>query len=254
MNIRLDGKIALVTGGAKNLGRAIALEMAKAGADVIVTTKSNKKDLDETLLQIQKLGRKAHGFLVDASQSDEVNKQLDICYNLFGKIDILVNNAALRLHSTFLDITPEEWEMVVGANLMGPINFCKGVIPKMLRNNFGRIVNVSGMDAFHSYVPPRAHNIVSKSGLLGLTKALAREFATKGINVNNVVPCVLDTERDLKQYPWWPLPQEKINQMIPKGRLGRPEEIAQMVVYLCSEYADFITGQSLHGNGGAYMP
>lgn len=244
--INLDGKVALVTGSSRNIGRAIALELGKQGASVVINARTSAEEAQSTAQEVEALGVKAISVLADVADENQVQAMVKQVLDEFGRIDILVNNTGLRRSRPITDMTTEEWRSVLGVNLDGPFFCCRAVVPSMLATGWGRIINVSGLNAFIGRTE-WSHVCASKMGALGLTRALAVELATQKITVNHIVPGLINTslgsstdEKTVKRIA-----------TVPQGRLGLPEEIANMCVFLASDAASFITGQTLHVNGGA---
>jgi 3-oxoacyl-[acyl-carrier protein] reductase len=277
----LDGKAALVTGGSRGIGQAIAIKLAGEGADVAVNYQSRKDqaadvidfinktdrldDLDEMIKMIdimdtvdqakevremiESMGRRAILCQANVGNMDEVNKMRDKAVAEFGKIDILVNNAGIVKDKSFVKMTSEMWEDVISVNLTGTFNCSKAVIEGMLERQYGRIVNISSVIGRMGN-RGQANYAASKAGIIGLTQTLAKEFADKGVTVNAIAPGFVGTDM-LKSVPASIM--EKILAQIPMGRLGRPEEIASAVTYLVSPEAGYITGQVIDVNGGLYI-
>jgi 3-oxoacyl-[acyl-carrier protein] reductase len=277
----LDGKAALVTGGSRGIGQAIAIKLAREGADVAVNYQSRKDqaadvidfinktdrldDLDEMIKMIdimdtvdqakevremiESMGRRAILCQANVGKMDEVNKMRDKAVAEFGKIDILVNNAGIVKDKSFVKMTSEMWDDVISVNLTGTFNCSKAVIEGMLERQYGRIVNISSVIGRMGN-RGQANYAASKAGIIGLTQTLAKEFADKGVTVNAIAPGFIGTDM-LKSVPANIM--EKILAQIPMGRLGRPEEIASAVAYLVSPEAGYITGQVIDVNGGLYI-
>jgi NAD(P)-dependent dehydrogenase (short-subunit alcohol dehydrogenase family) len=277
----LDGKAALVTGGSRGIGQAIAIRLADAGANVAVNYQSSKDqaadvidfinktdridDLDELIKMIdimdtveqakevrdmiESMGRHAIICQANVGKMDEVNKMRDKAVAEFGKIDILVNNAGIVKDKSFVKMTSEMWDDVISVNLTGTFNCSKAVIDGMLERHYGRIVNISSVIGRMGN-RGQANYAASKAGIIGLTQTLAKEFADKGVTVNAVAPGFIGTDM-LKSVPAKIM--EKILAQIPMGRLGKPEEVASAVTYLVSPEAGYITGQVIDINGGLYI-
>lgn len=255
----LHGKAALVMGAGRNIGRAIALAFAAQGADVAVHARASRGEVDSVAKEVVALGRRGLPVLGDLAARVDVERVVRETVAAFGKVDILVNTPAIRPSQWFHEITDADWRRVMDVNLYGPFVACQAVIPGMLQRRWGRIINFSGSGAFTG-APRRAHVMVTKTGILGLTRGLAREYAASGITVNTVVPGVFETERTAawdmghsSSVPAVPLPAH-VGPGEPRiGRRGHPEEIGALCAYLASDAAAFITGQSLHINGGGYL-
>ena len=243
----LQGKVALVTGSGRNIGRATVLELARRGANVVVNARTNRQEAESVAREATSLGVKALALVADVSVQEQVVRMVDEALAELGQIDILVNNAGLRRESSITEMSLEEWREVLGVNLDGPFYCCQAVVPAMISAGGGRIINVSGLNAFAGRAD-WAHVCASKMGALGLTRALALELAPQGILVNHIVPGAFDTARAGGQGV---VPVAQIAAGIPLGRLGMPEEVAQTCAFLASDEASFITGQTIHVNGGA---
>ena len=243
----LEGKAAVVTGGARGLGRAIALRLAKDGVAVAVWD-LNGAGAQETAQMIIDQGGKAIGLAADSSLATEIAAAADESRAALGPISILVNNAALSPFAKFEDLDEETWDRLMAINLKGPFLCVKEIIPDMLARGWGRIINIASSSA-QAGTPNQAHYAATKGGVLGFTKALAMEFATRGITVNAVPPGFVNTE-GLQESP---VDVEAYAPMTPMRRAGRPENIAAAVAFLASEDADYITGHTLSVNGGRYL-
>ena len=246
----LSGKTAIVTGSGRNIGRATALELARRGASVVVNARSNQGEADAVVGEIEALGGKAIAALADVGVQAQVDAMVDDALSAFGRVDILINNAGLRAADSITDMTPEQWRSVLAVNLDGPFYCSRAVIPGMIERGWGRIINVSGLNAFKGRAD-WAHVCASKMGALGLTRALAAELAEHGILVNHIVPGAFDTTPPPGQSDAFAAPAPARAVGIPVGRLGMPEEIATACAFLASDDASFITGQTIHVNGGA---
>ncbi len=241
----LKGKVALVTGSGRNIGRATALELARRGADVVVNARSNREEAEAVASEVRALGARAIPILADVGDFEQLDSMMDAALGEFGRIDILVNNAGLRAPAPITEMSVAQWREVMAVNLDGPFYLCKAVVPGMIEAGGGRIINVSGLNAFRGHAG-WAHVSASKMGALGLTRALAMELAPHGILVNHVVPGAFDTMPEGAPTP----PTHRLAP-IPLGRLGMPEEIGKTCAFLASDDAGFITGQAIHVNGGA---
>ena len=244
---RLEGKVALVTGSGRNIGRATVLKLAAEGANVVVNARANREEVDSVAEEARALGVEALAILADVADRDQVNGMVASAVERFGKIDILINNAAIRPHKPFTDLTQEDWERVRGVVLDGAFYCTRAVISSMVANRFGRILFFTGEGAFVG-APQRAHVSAAKMGLIGLARGLASEFAPHNIRVNVVCPGRIDTSGDLSWYPQGGMADPS---GIPLGRLGTVDDLAAACVFLVTDDCGFITGQTLHVNGGA---
>jgi NAD(P)-dependent dehydrogenase (short-subunit alcohol dehydrogenase family) len=244
---KLDGKVALVTGSGRNIGRATILKMAAEGANVVVNARSNQAEADSVAEEARALGVKAMAILADVSSKEQVDSMVSMAMAEFGKIDILVNNAAIRPHKPFLEVTLEDWEYVRGVVLDGAFYTTSAIMPSMVKNEYGRIIFFTGDGAFQG-PPERAHVSAAKMGLVGMCRSLASEFAPKNIRVNVVSPGSIDTSREHPE--WYPDARPPDASHIPMQRQGKVDEIASTVMFLISDEGGFITGQSIHANGG----
>lgn len=237
------GKVALVTGAARNIGRAIALSLAAGGAKVAVVTRSNIEQARGVVNEIKAMGCDADAFLADMAEPAQINAMADAVIKRFGRLDILVLNAALREHVHFDQISFEDWRRVLNTNLDSAFVATKACLPALKKAGDGRIVNFAGVTALLG-LKDRAHVAASKHGIVGLTKALAQDLAEFGIRVNCISPGQIDTSRA----PGHELPNRTSG--IPLGRRGTSFEIAGMVRSLCGPTGAYITGQTIHINGG----
>ena len=246
---KLEGKVALVTGSGRNIGRATVLKLAAEGANVVVNSRSNQDEAEAVAGEARALGVKALSVIADVAKKDQVDAMLAKAFSEFGRIDILVNNAAIRPHKPFTELTLQDWEEVRGVVLDGAFYCTRGVIESMVKHHYGRILFFTGEGAF-SGAAKRGHVSAAKMGLVGLARSLASEFAPYNIRVNVVCPGSIDTSRANPQwYPGRP-PDAK---GIPVGRQGHVDEIAGTCLFLVSDDSGFITGQTIHANGGVAM-
>jgi 3-oxoacyl-[acyl-carrier protein] reductase len=244
----LTGRVAIVTGAGRNIGRAIALSLAAAGAAVVVNARANKAEADAVVREIEAAGGKALAAIGDVVDEAAVARMADAAVARFGRIDILVNNAALRAEKALADMTLAEWREVVSVVLDGAFNCVKVCLPHLKKSDGAAIVNVGGLSA-HTGAAHRAHVVTAKAGLVGFTRALALELSDDRIRVNTVTPGVMAMPRPAGQ----PEPQHHsmVRQLV--GRRGLPEDIAAAVRFLCSPGSGYITGQNIQVNGGSYM-
>jgi 3-oxoacyl-[acyl-carrier protein] reductase len=243
---KLDGKVALVTGSGRNIGRATVLKLAGEGAHVVVNARSNQSEADAVVREAQGLGVKAIAVVADVASKTQVEAMAARALSEFGRVDILINNAAIRPHKPFTELTPEDWESVRGVVLDGAIYLTRAVIESMVKNGYGRILFFTGEGAFVGG-SGRAHVSAAKMGLVGFARGLASEFAARNIRVNVVSPGSIDTRRD---NPEWYGNRQPSAEGIPLGRQGKVDEIAATCLFLVSDDGGFITGQTIHVNGG----
>jgi NAD(P)-dependent dehydrogenase (short-subunit alcohol dehydrogenase family) len=244
---KLDGRVALVTGSGRNIGRATALKLAAEGADVVVNARSNQEEAESVAAEAREMGVKALPVLADVSNKEQVDSMVNMAMSEFGKIDILINNAAIRPHKPFTELTLQDWEYVRGVVLDGAFYCTRAVINSMVDNNFGRILFFTGDGAFRGGAG-RSHVSAAKMGLVGFARGLASEFAGNNVRVNVVSPGSIDTSR---ANPEWYQNRPPDAAGIPLGRQGSVNEIAATCLFLVSEDGGFITGQTVHVNGGA---
>jgi 3-oxoacyl-[acyl-carrier protein] reductase len=246
----LSGKVVLVTGGARNIGRAIATALAAGGAGVMVNALASREDADATVRDIEAAGGAAASVLADVTDPDAVAAMVDATIARFGRLDALVNNAAIRPEAQFPDLALADWRRVLSIVLDGAFLCAQACLPHIARAGGGSIVNIGG-ETGHRGAAHRAHVVTAKAGLAGMTKALALDLAPMHITVNCVVPGRIDTVRAAPAAPGEPVHRPVVP---PIGRLGFPGEVAAVVRMLCGPDARYITGQSIHVNGGGYMP
>lgn len=244
----LEGKVALVTGAARNIGRAICVALAEAGADIVVNTKSSVDAAQETARLVQAAGARALVVQADVTDEAAVAGMVRQATETFGGIDILVNNAAIRKEGLLETVTLAEWHSLLAIILDGAFLCTQACVPSMRQRGGGAIVNIGGMTG-HSGAKQRVHVVTAKAGLVGFTKAIAHDLAVDRITANCVVPGMLDTQREGGVQP-----KHHSDRATLMDRLGQPAEVAGLVRYLCGPQAGYITGQSLHINGGNLMP
>ncbi len=246
----LAGKVALVTGGARNIGRCIALSLASGGATVMVNANTSRAEGEETVAMVKKAGGKAALHIADVTDPKAVQALVDDTVKQFGRIDLVVNNAAIRAETPFEKIPYEEWKRVISIVLDGAFLTTQAALPHLIKAGGGAVVNIGGLTG-HKGALNRSHVVAAKGGLAAMTKAVALDLAQHNITVNCVVPGTVDTVRGLPGAP--PRPDHRVS-LPPAGRRGLPEEIAAMVRMLCGPDARYVTGQSMHVNGGGLMP
>jgi 3-oxoacyl-[acyl-carrier protein] reductase len=245
----LDGKVVLVTGGSRGIGRAIALKMAKHGANVAINYAGNANAANEVAALIQGLGKESLTLRADVANASEVNAMVDQVVDKFGKIDILVNNAGITRDNLLLRMKDEEWDEVIDTNLKGVFHCIKAVARPMMKQRAGRIINIASVVAAMGNAG-QANYTAAKAGVIGLTKTAARELAPRNITVNAIAPGFIETDMTAV------LPEdvkEKLKAQIPLSRFGQPDDVAELAVFLASDGAAYITGQTIFVDGGMYM-
>lgn len=245
----LTNQVAIVTGASRGIGRAIAVALGEAGASVIVNYAGNASAADETVALVEAAGGRAVKVQADISRLEEAERLAAQALEQFGRIDILVNNAGITRDNLIMRMKEEEFDQVIQTNLKGVFNGIKAVTRQMMKQRSGRIVNISSVVGSLGNAG-QANYTAAKAGVIGLTKAAARELASRGITVNCVAPGYIETE--MTEH----LPdqlKEQLLQQIPLARMGLPEEIAKVVRFLVSDEASYMTGQTIHVDGGMYM-
>jgi 3-oxoacyl-[acyl-carrier protein] reductase len=245
-NKELAGKVALVTGAARNIGRAIAIALAEAGTTVAVNARAAKDDVEAVAKEIRDAGGTAEVFMADIADGNAVKGMVDAIVKKFGKVDILVLNASIRKETAFIDMSFEEWRSLLSITLDGSFHCTKACLPSMIAAGGGSIVTLGGMTAL-SGAKRRVHGSVGKHGLWGMTRALAKELGEHRINVNCVAPGQMNTERAAGRSERAPVTN------VPMGRRAEPEEVAAMVRYLCTPAAAMVSGQLIYVDGGQQM-
>ncbi len=242
----LEGRVALVTGASRGIGRAIALRLAEEGCDVAVNYHSSPDAAEEVARAIRGMGRRALAVGADVASTDQVGAMVAAVEEGLGPVDVLVNNAGIHKHHKSWEMSVEDWDRIIGVNLTGAYLTSRLLGPRMAERGWGRIVNISSVVADIGS-DHEAHYTASKAGMHGLTKSLALELSPKGVTVNAVSPGWIRTDMtaDVTEEEWAEALEE-----IPLGRIGEPEEIASVVAYLASEESSYVTGQVLHVNGG----
>jgi 3-oxoacyl-[acyl-carrier protein] reductase len=243
-----SGRVSVVTGASQGIGEAIALDLAQGGAEIVLVD-IQKEKLDDVASRITDIGGKAAAYEADVSKTRQVEDLVDTLIRNHGSVHHLINNAGITRDNLLMRMKEEEWDSVMAVNLKGVFNFSKALIRHMIRNRYGRIVNVSSVVGLIGN-PGQANYSASKAGVLGFTKSLAREVASRGITVNAVAPGFIQTAMTES------LPeavQEQFLSVIPVGRFGTPQEVAQAVRFLVSDQASYITGQVININGGMFM-
>jgi 3-oxoacyl-[acyl-carrier protein] reductase len=244
----LNGKVAIVTGAGRNIGRAIALALAADGASILINARSNRAEADGVAREIEAAGGKAIVHIGDVGDAAQVQAMVELAAKHFGRIDILVNNAAVRREKPFAEMSYAEWREIMNVTLDGTFHCVKACLPHLKTSGAGTIVNIGGLSA-HTGAKDRAHVVTAKAGIIGFTRALAHDLAADGITVNCVVPGLIGTPRPKDK----PEPAHHLTHPTITGERGRPEDVAAAVRFLCGPDARYINGQALHSNGGAYL-
>ncbi|MGO4185637.1 3-oxoacyl-[acyl-carrier-protein] reductase [Paenibacillus sp. TAF43_2] len=245
----LEGKKALVTGASRGIGRSIAIALAEAGADVAINYSGSEAAAVETAQAVEALGRRAIVIKANVGKVDEFDAMVKEVIEQFGAVDILVNNAGITRDNLIMRMKEDEFDQVIETNLKGVFNGIKAVTRSMMKQRSGRIINISSVVGVLGN-PGQANYVAAKAGVIGLTKASARELASRGITVNCVAPGFIQTEMTDK------LPEEmrqSLSGQIPLARLGDPSDIANAVRFLASDASAYMTGQTIHVDGGMYM-
>lgn len=243
----LAGKVALVTGASRNIGRAIALSLAAGGAAVAVNARTSRDEAETVAQEIRAAGGQAEVFMADIAHAGAVKAMVEGVIKRFGRVDILVLNASVRSEKPFTELSYEEWRVPLSITLDGAFYCTQACLPSMIKAGGGSIVTLGGQVAL-SGAKNRVHGSVAKHGLVGMTRALAREFGDRGIRVNCVAPGTMNTARAAGRSA-----RPDAKSAVPVGRPGEAEEIATAVRFLCGPGASFISGQTLHVNGGQTM-
>ena len=247
MSVReLDGKVALVTGAARNIGRAITLDLAAAGAAVAIVVRSDSAGANAVVREVESSGGHAIAIRADITDPKAVRRAVDMTIDRYARLDILVNNAGVRPEAPLEQLSLEAWRQVMAVTLEGPLLLVQAALAA-LEEAKGTIINIGGLTAYTG-AARRAHVVTAKAGLDGLTKALAVELAPRNITANLVAPGLIDTERD------GPEPTHRKTRTTLLGRRGRPEDVAAAVRFLAGPTARYLTGQTIHVNGGAFLP
>ena len=255
--MRLEGKTALITGASRNIGREVALTFAREGADLILNTRSSQAELDEVAGMCRELGVKTHTVIADVSDSASVSKMVEEGIEALGKIDVLVNNVAVRPHKPILEITDEEWHTTLGINMHAAFYLCRAVLPGMMERKTGSIIALGGQSAITGR-PGTSMVTTAKTGVLGLIRAVAAEMAPYNIRANMVNPGSTDTSRGNPE--WYPEFQAGVERgsnehlkEIPMGRQATVQDSANAVLFFASDESGYVTGDSVNVMGGRYI-
>ncbi|NIO04795.1 MAG: glucose 1-dehydrogenase [Proteobacteria bacterium] len=246
----LEGRVALVTGAGRGIGKAIAMTFAGEKAHVVVNDVCSRNELERVAKEVSAFNVESMAIQADVSQYDQVKEMISQIEKTFQRLDILVNNAGIIRRGNIETVTEEDWDQVIRVNLKGTFNCCKAVVDIMKRQRRGKIINVSSVAGKMGDITSAPGYGPSKAAIDGLTKTLARQLAQHGINVNGVAPHAIETEMSAE---WSEEKRRSIIEAIPLKRLGKPEDVAEAVIFLSSDKADFITGEILDVNGGFFM-
>ena len=242
----LEGKVAIVTGSVRRLGKAMAMALAKDGANVVVNARSSRDEAEKAVAEIEAAGGRTLVQIADITDEAAVGKMVDETVKAFGRVDILINNAAIRGETHLLDMTYKQWRGVLDVILDGAFHCTRAVAPHMVKNKFGRIVNLGGVSS-HLGAAGRSHVGTAKAGIVGFTRAVATELAPHGITVNCIVPGRIGGQRSATS-------GQGIGHHPLVGREGVPEDVAALARLLCQPSTSYITGQTMHVSGGIFMP
>ncbi len=246
----LAGHVALISGSNRNIGRAIAIEFAKAGAAIVVNGHRDQSAIDAVVGEIRSVGGQAIGCLADVSVRADVRRMVQEAASAFGKVDIAVSNVGIRNPVPFLELSEEEWDFTLRTNLSASFHLAQETLPYMVAQRWGRIIHIVGGSNFFAYTTRRAHSIAAKAGMHGLTKALSKEFGSSNVTVNTVAPGNVNTDRDWSKYR--KDEHDRAVAQIPLGRQAETDDIANACLYLCSPGGSYVSGQVLHVNGAQH--
>jgi len=247
----LEGKLALITGASRGIGAACARVMAREGADIVINYKESHALANEVAEQVRSLGRRALVLQADVSDAEQVTRMVDAALAEWGHVDILVNNAGRHYHLKFEEMTLEQWYTGMDTNLTSQVLCSQAVVPSMRKHKWGRIVNMSALSAQRGSVSGDVSYGCAKAGALGLARSLFRSLANDGITINAICPGPIWT--DMLKAGFTPERLEQFVQNVPMHRMGKPEEIAEVVSFLASDRAGYITGQTISVNGGLWV-
>lgn len=242
----MGNKVALITGGTRGIGRAIALKLSEEGYNIAISYINNNKKAQEVVDEIEKNNVKALAIKADVSKEEEVNNMMKVINKELGNIDVLVNNAGITRDNLLIRMKTEDWDQVIDTNLRGVFLCTKAVARGMMKKRYGKIVNIASIVGISGNTGQGNYS-ASKAGVIGFTRSIAKELGSRGINVNVVAPGFIET--DMTQVLEDNIKDEMLKS-IPLNRAGKPEDVANLVVFLCSEKADYITGQVIHVDGG----
>jgi 3-oxoacyl-[acyl-carrier protein] reductase len=249
MGINLEGKSAIVTGGSLGIGTAIALKLAEYGANVAINYRKHKEEAEDVIKKVKEAGRKGLVIQTDISVFEDAGKMLDMVIKEFGGLDILVNNAGINWDGVIWKMSEEQWDNVIDINLKGYFNYVRAVAPVFREQKSGKIVNVTSINGLRGKFG-QANYSASKAGIIGLTKAVAKELGKYGVNVNAVAPGLIET--DMMKNATEEVRKMAIEEIVLK-RIGQPEEVANVVAFMCSDLARHMTGEVIKVDGGQYI-
>lgn len=245
----LQGRVAIVTGGSRGIGRAIVLKLAQAGAKVVINYQGNEAAAQETLDSLKELGGEGSIYRADVSSSAEVEEMMKTVLTNYGQLDILINNAGITRDNLLMRLKDEDWQQVINTNLTGVFNCCRAACRPMIKKRSGRIVNISSVVGLEGNAG-QVNYAAAKAGIIGLSKSLAKELASRAIMVNAVAPGFIQTEMTEQITE---AAKKQLAESIPLGHLGNPDDVANMVLFLVSDAAQYITGQVIAVDGGMTM-
>lgn len=248
-NYNLSGKVALVTGGSRGIGRSIVLHLGQSGADVAFTYRSRVEEANALVAELQSMGRKAAAFQSNAADTTQSNDVVQNVIKEFGRLDILVNNAGIAKDGLLMRMSEQDWDDVIATNLKSVFNFTKAACRQMMSQQSGKIVNISSVVGVVGNAG-QSNYVASKAGVIGFTKSIAKELASRNIQVNAIAPGFIETDMTEKLNE---KQKESILSIIPQKRIAKPEEIAAAVCFLASNDSNYITGQTINVDGGMAM-
>ncbi len=248
-NYNLFGKVALVTGGSRGIGRSIVLHLAHSGADVAFTYRSRVEEANSLVAELQSMGRKAAAFQSNAADTNQSNDVVQNVIKDFGRLDILVNNAGVTKDGLLMRMSEQDWDEVITTNLKSVFNFTKAACRQMMSQQSGKIINISSVVGVVGNAG-QSNYVASKAGVIGFTKSIAKELASRNVQVNAIAPGFIETDMTEKLNE---KQKEAILGIIPQKRIAKPEEIAAVVCFLASSDSNYITGQTINVDGGMAM-